>query len=152
MLDLAMRKKDELQRDFTRVIERGVSMRRISDESGISYTSLRQYKHDEYLGEENRRRLSAWLDKDSIAQAILSEGDAVAPMSPESARDVCEEVGILLYNLSQFMRNARLPLTVRAAHLRSNIQTVAELVPEIEREAREADERQDSTRQKDRKT
>lgn len=46
-----MRDKDRLHKDFTRLMDAGLQMKAVAEQAGVPYTSLRQFRHEGYLGE-----------------------------------------------------------------------------------------------------
>lgn len=99
MLDLAMRTTDELLADIQRVHEAGVSLRRIAEEAGVPYGSLKQFRKDGYLGDEWREALDRWLDADPRAQLAL-QVDAVKRSSQRIA-DRSDAIRLLAGDLRQ---------------------------------------------------
>lgn len=58
----AMRTKTSIHKAFVATLARGVSQKRIADESGVPQSSLKQFRHSSSLGEKNLRLLETWLD------------------------------------------------------------------------------------------
>lgn len=119
-----MRKKAEMLDYLERVIASGKKIVSIAEESGVPDGSLRQFRASGALGPEYRAKLDRWI--------------SLTPM-PEATRDVCDEVAMLLDQISRFMRNPRVSLYNRVAYLEANLPILTGLLPELQQEARTAD-------------
>lgn len=105
------------------------TMTRISNETGVPYSSITSFKESGYLGDAYCEKLHDWF-KENFKKKARQED----PPGQLSTANIFEHIAFTMSNLAKMLQDDRLSLEFRFSHYKSSIEYYLETLPAIERE------------------